>query len=81
MYYVLYQFSDWIEHSLSDLGEGGVESTPPVGNRELLLILLSKLLPITFDFKDMVIEQLLAKKNLKFFWGVPPSGPLDQWSP
>ena len=54
---------------------------PPVGNRELLLILLSKLLPKTFDFKDMAIKQLLAKKNLKFFLGVPPSGPLDQRSP
>ena len=49
-----------------------MESTPPIGNRELLLILLSKLLPITFDFNDMVIEQVLAKKKLKFFWGGTP---------
>ena len=49
-----------------------MESNPPVGNRELLLILSSKLLPKTFDFEDMVIKQLLAKKKLKFFGGGTP---------
>ena len=30
------------------------------------------------DFKDIVIWQLLVKKKLKFFWGVPPLAPLNE---